>query len=89
MELDSLIIRWKKTTRALKLQDQVYGQHLTAVLGRVTDAQLVHFQDPAEAAAFFCMLDLLKRVQEMEICDAAPKPVVMEAPLFQRTLLCE
>jgi hypothetical protein len=67
MELDSVILRWKKTTRALKIHEQEYGRHLTGVLEQVTDAQLVHFQDPVEAAAFFCMLDLLKRTREKGI----------------------
>jgi hypothetical protein len=74
MELDGVILRWKKTTRALKIHEQEYGRHLTEVLERVTDAQLVHFQDPVEAAAFFCMLDLLKKTREgkcgMEKMDA-------------------
>lgn len=64
MELDEVILRWKKTTRALKIHEQKYGRHLTDVLERVTDAQLVHFRDPVEAAAFFCMLDLLKKTDE-------------------------
>lgn len=72
MELDGVILRWKKTTRALKIHEQEYGRHLTDVLERVTDAQLVHFQDPVEAAAFFCMLDLLKRTREKKIRDAEP-----------------
>jgi hypothetical protein len=75
MELDGVILRWKKTTRALKIHEQEYGRHLTDVLERVTDAQLVHFQDPVEAAAFFCMLDLLKRTREKRIRDAAPEPM--------------
>jgi hypothetical protein len=64
MELDGVILRWKKTTRALKIHEQEYGRHLTDVLERVTEAQLVHFQDPVEAAAFFCMLDILKKTRE-------------------------
>jgi hypothetical protein len=64
MELDGVILRWRKTTRALKIHEQEYGRHLTEVLERVTDAQLVHFQDPVEAAAFFCMLDILKTTSE-------------------------
>ena len=72
MELDGVILRWKKTTRALKIHEQEYGRHLTDVLERVTDAQLVHFQDPVEAAAFFCMLDLLKRTEERRITAAVP-----------------
>jgi hypothetical protein len=78
MELDGVILRWKKTTRALKIHEQEYGRHLTDVLERVTDAQLVHFQDPVEAAAFFCMLDLLKKTREGKYCreetDAAVPP---------------
>jgi hypothetical protein len=72
MELDGVILRWKKTTRALKIHEQEYGRHLTDVLERVTDAQLVHFQDPVEAAAFFCMLDLLKKTREAK-AGHAPK----------------
>ena len=70
MELDGVILRWKKTTRALKIHEQGYGQHLTDVLERVTDAQLVHFKDPVEAAAYFCMLDLLKRSCEKKTAPA-------------------
>jgi hypothetical protein len=72
MELDGVIRRWKMTTRALKIHEQEYGRHLTEVLERVTDAQLAHFQDPVEAAAFFCMLDLLKQTREEGLTDAIP-----------------
>src|SRR5512145_481063 len=72
MELDGVILRWKKTTRALKIQDQEYGRHLTDVLDRVTDEQLVHFRDPVEAAAFFCLLDLLKKIRMRTPADGEP-----------------
>jgi hypothetical protein len=62
MELDGVIQRWKKTNRALRIHDQEFGRQLTDVLERVTDEQLVHFRDPVEAAAFFCLLDLVKKV---------------------------
>ncbi|NMB78767.1 MAG: hypothetical protein GYA23_06690 [Methanomicrobiales archaeon] len=71
MELDSLILRWKKTTRALKIHEQGYGRHLTDILERLTDAQLVYFQDPVEAAAFFCLLDTRKKLDEIRICSPA------------------
>ena len=74
MELDGVILRWKKSTRALKIHEEEYGLHLTGVLERMTDAQLVHFQDPVEAAAFFCMLDLLKRTDVTRITVEAPEP---------------
>jgi hypothetical protein len=60
-ELDPLIFRWKKTTRALKLHEQPYGKYITDILERRTDAELARFSDPVEAAAFFCLLDLVKR----------------------------
>ena len=38
MELDPLILRWKKTTRALKIHEQHYGKYITDILERRTDA---------------------------------------------------
>jgi hypothetical protein len=75
MELEPVILRWKKTTRALKADEQEYGRQLTAVLERVTDAQLVHFRDPVEAAAFFCMVALLRKMDERGISPGVPGPV--------------
>jgi hypothetical protein len=61
MELDPLILRWKKTARALKIHEQPYGKYLTDILERRTDEELALFKDPVEAAAFFCLLDLVMR----------------------------
>ena len=61
MQLDELILRWKKTTRALKIYEQEYGKTLTECLEKRTDAELVHFHDPVEAAAFFCLIELMKK----------------------------
>jgi len=61
MELDPLILRWKKTTRALKIDEQPYGRYITDLLERRTDTELALFRDPVEAAAFFCLLDVVMR----------------------------
>ena len=61
MELDGVIRRWKKTTRALKIHEQEYGKYLTDILEKRTDAELALFSDPVEAAAFFCLLDIARR----------------------------
>jgi hypothetical protein len=82
-ELDGVILRWKKTTRALKMHEQEYGRHLTDVLEQVTDPQLVHFEDPVEAAAFFCMLDLLRKTRERP----TSLPAAEDMPSHQ-TCLC-
>jgi|GEM_PF-1504387 len=60
MQLNETILRWKMTTRALKIHEQEYGRYLTDLLERRTDAELVHFTDPVEAAAFFCLLEMVK-----------------------------
>jgi hypothetical protein len=62
MQLDEVITRWKKTTRALKVHEQEYGKYLTDLLEKRTDAELVLFSDPVEAAAFFCLIDMAKRI---------------------------
>lgn len=60
-ELNGLILRWKNTTRALKIHEQPYGKCLTEILEKRTDGELALFSDPVEAAAFFCLLDLVER----------------------------
>ena len=68
LQLDEVILRWKKTTRALKIHEQEHGRYLTEILEKRTDAELVCFTDPVEAAAFFCMLDMVKRIGKIEGC---------------------
>lgn len=74
IQLDEVILRWKKTTRALKIHEQEYGRYLTEILEKRTDAELVYFTDPVEAAAFFCMLDMVKRIARMEACSWEKNP---------------
>ena len=64
MELDPLILRWKKTTRALKIHEQHYGKYITDILERRTDAELAFFKDPVEAAASFCLVDVVMRTSD-------------------------
>jgi hypothetical protein len=60
-ELDDLIVRWKRATRALRIDEQEHGRYLTGILEMRTDKELALFTDPVEAAVFFCMLSLVKR----------------------------
>jgi hypothetical protein len=60
MQLNEVILRWKKTTKALKIYEQGYGKMLTDCLEKRTDGELVNFKDPIEAAAFFCLVELMK-----------------------------
>jgi hypothetical protein len=76
-DLDPLIFRWKKTTRALKIYDQHYGKRITDILERCTDADLALFTDPVEAAAFFCLLDV---VEQGRPCRDAPSVTPLGIP---------
>ena len=61
MDLNDLIVRWKKATRALRIEEQHYGGYLTDILEKRTDTELALFKDDVEAATFFCLIDLEKR----------------------------
>ncbi len=81
MELAPLILRWKKTTRALKAPEQRYGKHITDILEQRTDAELALFRDPVEAAAFFCLLDLVMRSHDRNAPGLSPAiPPVLRQP---------
>jgi hypothetical protein len=82
MELDPLILRWKKTTRALKIHEQHYGRYITDILEQRTDAELALFRDPVEAAAFFCLLDLMIRHHGRNpLPGLSSSPAAMNQPL--------
>ena len=83
MELDPLILRWKKTTRALKIHEQHYGKYITDVLERRTDAELALFKDPVEAAAFFCLLDVVMRTDDRNSSGlSSPVPLSRQQPII-------
>lgn len=88
MELDPLILRWKKTTRALKIHEQHYGKYMTDILEQRTDAELALFRDPVEAAAFFCLLDVMMRINDRTspgLSSSLPlsrqQPIIADMPL--------
>jgi hypothetical protein len=81
-DLDPLIFRWKKTTRALKIHDQPYGKRMTDILEQCTDTDLALFTDPVEAAAFFCLAGLAGKTAD-EPCHARHTAGAGQAPLLQ------
>jgi hypothetical protein len=82
MELDPLILRWKKTTRALKIHEQHHGKYITDILERRTDAELAFFRDPVEAAAFFCLVDVVMRTSDKNSPGlSSPLPLSRQQPI--------
>jgi len=83
MELDPLILRWKKTTRALKIHEQPFGKYITDILERRTDAELAFFADPVEAAAFFCLVDIVMRASDKNSPGlSSPLPATRQMPVI-------
>ena len=81
LQLNEVILRWKKTTRALKLPEQEYGRYITDILERRTDAELVHFSDTVEAATFFCLLELVKEM--VGVRDGCELPLPSRNPRWE------
>ncbi len=84
MDLAPLILRWKKTTRALKIDEQHYGKYITDLLERRTDAELALFKDPVEAAAFFCLVDVMMRSFDKNSPGlSSPLPVTSQQSIYE------
>ncbi|WP_321506821.1 hypothetical protein [uncultured Methanoregula sp.] len=84
-ELDGIILRWKRTTRALKIHEKVYGKYITDLLEKRTDAELALFRDPVEAAAFFCLLDLVEKTFDLPPAIPARPPGEQSLAVWQAT----
>lgn len=52
--------RWLKTSRALKKEDQVYGQRLAEMAKRHSSEAFYALDDPLEAAVFSVLVEMMK-----------------------------
>jgi hypothetical protein len=52
--------RWRKASRALKIDDQKYGIHLAEALERHKGPEYAMFDDPLEASVFFLLIEMMK-----------------------------
>jgi len=58
--------RWLKASRALKKEDQVYGQRL-AEMAKVHSSEAFYaLDDPLEAAVFSVLVEMIKKQSEKE-----------------------
>jgi hypothetical protein len=58
--------RWLKASRALKKEDQVYGQRLAEMAKRHSGEAFYALDDPLEAAVFSVLVEMMKRRAEGE-----------------------
>jgi len=56
--------RWLKASRALKKEDQVYGQRLADLAKKHSSEAFYALDDPLEAAVFSVLVEILKENSE-------------------------
>jgi hypothetical protein len=52
--------RWLKASRALKKEDQIYGQKLAEMVKKHSSVAFYAFDDPLEAAVFSVLVEMMR-----------------------------
>jgi len=66
MGVKEVSARWLKASRALKKEDQVYGQKLAEMANKHSSEAFYALDDPLEAAVFSVLVEMVKRRAEEE-----------------------
>jgi hypothetical protein len=56
--------RWLKTSKALKKEDQVYGQKIAEMAKMHSSEAFYALDDPLEAAIFSALVEMMKELSE-------------------------
>ena len=56
--------RWLKASKALKKEDQVYGQRLAEMAKKHFSEAFYALEDPLEAAVFSVLVELLRELEK-------------------------
>ena len=63
MGVKEVSARWLKASRALKKDDQVYGQKVAEMAKKHSSEAFYALDDPLEAAVFSVLVELLKELE--------------------------
>ena len=63
MGVKEVSARWLKASRALKKDDQVYGQRVADMAKKHSSEAFYALDDPLEAAVFSVLVELLKELE--------------------------
>ncbi len=66
MGVKEVSARWLKASKALKKEDQVYGQRLAEMAKRHSSEAFYALGDPLEAAVFSVLVEMMKRRAKVE-----------------------
>ena len=64
MGVKDISARWLKASKALKKEDQVYGQRLAEMANKHSSEAFYALDDPLEAAVFSVLLELVKEMDK-------------------------
>jgi hypothetical protein len=64
MGVKDVSVRWLKASRALKKEDQIYGQRLAEMAKTHSSESFYALDDPLEAAVFSVLLELIKEMEK-------------------------
>jgi len=62
----SISDRWTRSSRALKKEDQPYGEELVELARKHSSEAFIACDDPLEAATFSVQVEILKRLDKLE-----------------------
>ena len=63
MGVKDVSARWLKASRALKKEDQVYGQKVAGMAKRHSSEAFYALDDPLDAAVFSVLVELLRELE--------------------------
>ena len=66
MGVKDVSARWLKASRALKKEDQIYGQKLAEMARKHSSEAFYALDDPLEAAVFSVLLELVKEMDKAD-----------------------
>ena len=71
--MKNVSVRWRKASRALKIDDQKYGIRLAEALERHKGPEYAMFDDPLEASVFFLHIEMMKEKEKGQVALATGK----------------
>jgi hypothetical protein len=66
MGVKDVSARWLKASRALKKEDQVYGQRIAEMATKHSSEAFYALDDPLEAAVFSVLIEMLKEADAVD-----------------------
>ena len=66
MGVKEVSARWLKASRALKKEDQIYGQRLAEMVKKHSNEAFYAFDDPLETAVFSVLVEMMKERARVE-----------------------